>query len=324
MALATVFTFKSSVLYTFYPPLQAHPLFYIGLTLLVVGSWGWVASMIASWRQARAAHPDRPVSLALHATVANAMLWALATIGVAAEMLFQLIPWSLGLEQDNRSAPGTHSVLVLRPSAGVFLDSPGLHHLVHRAAPRSRWQAVLRTARTNGVLAVPHPFHPGRSSPPVSGSGDSRGLEAAAHLQHDDHLVPQLRDGLYHRGLAGGRGTATRWQGTLRLDSHPALGQSDGGERAPGLSAVHGGRFRRSGQRRLYAQLGGPQHRLGRGPLPSHRGQRRGSHVHGSLLLDGAQGERPRAWSWACLPRCSPISGSSAWRCSPSRGTSRV
>src|SRR5215471_5874587 len=29
MALATVFTFKSSVLYTFYPPLQAHPLFYI-------------------------------------------------------------------------------------------------------------------------------------------------------------------------------------------------------------------------------------------------------------------------------------------------------
>src|SRR5262245_55245358 len=97
MALATVFTFKSSVLYTFYPPLQAHPLFYIGLTLLVVGSWGWVAIMIASWRQAKAAHPDLPVSLALHATVANAMLWALCTIGVAAEMLFQLIPWSLGL-----------------------------------------------------------------------------------------------------------------------------------------------------------------------------------------------------------------------------------
>ena len=96
MALATVFTFKSSVLYTFYPPLQAHPLFYIGLTLLVVGSWGWVAIMIASWRQAKAAHPDRPVSLAFHGTVANAMLWALATIGVAAEMLFQLIPWSLG------------------------------------------------------------------------------------------------------------------------------------------------------------------------------------------------------------------------------------
>jgi cytochrome c oxidase subunit I len=97
MALATVFAFKSSVLYTFYPPLQAHPLFYIGLTLLVVGSWGWAASVIVAWRRTRAANPGRPVSLALHATAANAMLWLLATLGVAAEMLFQLIPWSLGL-----------------------------------------------------------------------------------------------------------------------------------------------------------------------------------------------------------------------------------
>ena len=97
VALGTVFAFKSSVLYTFYPPLQAHPLFYIGLTLLVVGSWGWAANMIATWRAARAAAGDRPVSLAMHATATNAMLWLLCTIGVAAEMLFQLIPWSLGL-----------------------------------------------------------------------------------------------------------------------------------------------------------------------------------------------------------------------------------
>jgi cytochrome c oxidase subunit 1 len=97
MALATVFAFKSSVLYTFYPPLQAHPLFYIGLTLLVVGSWVWAANMVASWRAARAAGGDRPVSLAMHGTAANAMLWLLCTLGVAAEMLFQLIPWSLGL-----------------------------------------------------------------------------------------------------------------------------------------------------------------------------------------------------------------------------------
>jgi cytochrome c oxidase subunit 1 len=97
MAIATVFAFKSSVLYTFYPPLQAHPLFYIGLTLLVVGSWVWAGAMIAAWRRARAAAGGGPVSLALHATTANEMLWLLATLGVAAEMLFQLIPWSLGL-----------------------------------------------------------------------------------------------------------------------------------------------------------------------------------------------------------------------------------
>lgn len=92
-----ILSFKASVLYTFYPPLQAHPAFYIGLTLVVVGSWGWAASMIASWRQARARNPGRAVSLPMHATAANAMLWFLCTAGVAAEMLFQLIPWSLGL-----------------------------------------------------------------------------------------------------------------------------------------------------------------------------------------------------------------------------------
>jgi cytochrome c oxidase subunit 1 len=97
MAAYTILTFKSSVLYTFYPPLQAHPLFYIGLTLVVVASWGWCASVIRAWVEARRAHPGRPVSLALHATTANALLWVLATQGVAAEMLFQLIPWSLGL-----------------------------------------------------------------------------------------------------------------------------------------------------------------------------------------------------------------------------------
>ncbi len=90
-----IFTFRASVLYTFYPPLQAHPAFYIGLTLVVVGSWGWAANMIATWRAARRSS-DRPVSLAMHATTVNALLWLLATVGVAAEMLFLLIPWSLG------------------------------------------------------------------------------------------------------------------------------------------------------------------------------------------------------------------------------------
>src|SRR5699024_5564465 len=30
---------EASVLYTFYAPLMAHPVFYIGLTLVIVGSW---------------------------------------------------------------------------------------------------------------------------------------------------------------------------------------------------------------------------------------------------------------------------------------------
>jgi cytochrome c oxidase subunit 1 len=98
MAVAMILTFKASVLYTFYPPMQAHPLFYIGLTLLVVGSWGWCAEVVAAWRRARALRGDRPVGLAMHATMVTALVWAMCTIGVASEMLFQLIPWSLGIE----------------------------------------------------------------------------------------------------------------------------------------------------------------------------------------------------------------------------------
>jgi cytochrome c oxidase subunit I len=94
-----ILTFKASVLYTFYPPLQAHPAFYIGLTLVVVGSWGWCANVIAGWHEARQRLGPKPVSLAMHAMAVTAMLWVLATIGVASEMLFQLIPWSLGLKE---------------------------------------------------------------------------------------------------------------------------------------------------------------------------------------------------------------------------------
>lgn len=93
-----ILAFKASVLYTFYPPLQAHPAFYIGLTLVVVASWGWAANVVATWWALRRSDPTQPVSLAMHATTANAMLWLLCTLGVASEMLFQLIPWSLGLK----------------------------------------------------------------------------------------------------------------------------------------------------------------------------------------------------------------------------------
>jgi cytochrome c oxidase subunit I len=94
-----ILTFKASVLYTFYPPLKAHPAFYIGLTLVVAASWVWAANVVATWWSLRRSDPSRPVSLAMHATTANAMLWLLCTIGVASEMLFQLIPWSLGLTE---------------------------------------------------------------------------------------------------------------------------------------------------------------------------------------------------------------------------------
>jgi cytochrome c oxidase subunit 1 len=93
----SILTGKASVLYTFYPPLKAHPAFYIGLTLVVVASWVWSWSMISTALAWKRENPGVPYPLPVYGMLSAVIVWALATIGVAAEMLFQLIPWSLGL-----------------------------------------------------------------------------------------------------------------------------------------------------------------------------------------------------------------------------------
>jgi cytochrome c oxidase subunit I len=97
MAAVTILRGQSTVLYTFYPPMQAHPLFYIGATLLVVASWLWGGVMIASYRSWRREHPGIPVPLSIHGMLATIIIWYLATAGLAIEVVGMLIPWSLGL-----------------------------------------------------------------------------------------------------------------------------------------------------------------------------------------------------------------------------------
>ncbi|HEX9728521.1 MAG TPA: cbb3-type cytochrome c oxidase subunit I [Gemmatimonadales bacterium] len=94
-----IFSGKATVLYTFYPPLKAHPAFYIGLTLVVVGSWLWCAVLVGTYLGWRHEQPDTPVPLPMYTMLATIAVWVIATIGVAAEMLLQLIPWSLGLTE---------------------------------------------------------------------------------------------------------------------------------------------------------------------------------------------------------------------------------
>ncbi|MGR8979277.1 MAG: b(o/a)3-type cytochrome-c oxidase subunit 1 [Gammaproteobacteria bacterium] len=96
LAALPLLTGSASVLFTFYPPMQAHVLFYIGAALLVIGSWFWCVSMVAMYLQWKKASPHKPVPLAMFATTANAILWLWTSLGVAAEVLFQLIPWAMG------------------------------------------------------------------------------------------------------------------------------------------------------------------------------------------------------------------------------------
>lgn len=95
-AAVTILMNKSTVLFTFYPPMQAHPVFYIGATLLVVGSWIWGGVVIASVRSWRREHLRDPLPLPIHGMLVTIALWYLATTGLAIEVVGMLIPWSLG------------------------------------------------------------------------------------------------------------------------------------------------------------------------------------------------------------------------------------
>ena len=97
MSAWTILWGEASVLYTFYPPLMAHPLFYIGAALLIVGSWGWCWVMARTWMVWKKENPGVRTPLPVHGMLATIIVWVLATIGVAAEVLILLIPWSLGI-----------------------------------------------------------------------------------------------------------------------------------------------------------------------------------------------------------------------------------
>jgi cytochrome c oxidase subunit 1 len=87
----------ATVMFTFYAPLKAHWAFYIGLTLVVVGTWLITLRLALSQRAWRAGHPTARTPLAAFMSLVTMAMWTLASVGLAASMLFLLIPWSLGL-----------------------------------------------------------------------------------------------------------------------------------------------------------------------------------------------------------------------------------
>ncbi len=96
IAVAMIASYNASVLYTFYAPLHASPWFYIGMTLVVVGSWVSTIPIFSSYFTWRKRNPNKPSPLFAFMSVATCILWLIATLGVAVEVLFQLIPWSFG------------------------------------------------------------------------------------------------------------------------------------------------------------------------------------------------------------------------------------
>jgi len=86
----------ASVLYTFYAPLKASPLFYFGLAGLVLGSWCSSITIFSAFLRWRRAHPGESSPLFVYMSVATMIMWDICTLGVVIEVAFLLIPWSLG------------------------------------------------------------------------------------------------------------------------------------------------------------------------------------------------------------------------------------
>jgi cytochrome c oxidase subunit I len=97
MAGIMIYIGEATVLYTFYPPLKAHPLFYIGLTLLVIGSWVAFFNWIPMYLKWRKENPGQRTPLSVVGMFTTFIVWFIATLAVAVEILFMLLPWSLGL-----------------------------------------------------------------------------------------------------------------------------------------------------------------------------------------------------------------------------------
>ncbi|NOX61243.1 MAG: cytochrome C oxidase subunit I [Chloroflexi bacterium] len=92
-------TNQASVLYTFYPPLQGPPIFYFGLVLVVVSTWVVALSLISIYRAWRKEHPGERTPLPAFMSLATYVMWFIASLGVAAEVLVLILPWSLGWVQ---------------------------------------------------------------------------------------------------------------------------------------------------------------------------------------------------------------------------------
>ena len=157
MAAAQVIAGNATVLYTFYTPLKASPWFYIGATLLssARGSSGTkLLENAAYWKRQ---NPGKPLPLVVFTISATFIMWFIATLGVAIEMLGFIIPWSFGWTPRHQRDDHADALLVLRTSARLLLDHGRLHRLVQRysdALSRQRLQRWPHASHVRHAVAA--------------------------------------------------------------------------------------------------------------------------------------------------------------------------
>ncbi len=105
MAAVPILMNNASVLFTFYPPLKADGFYYLGLTLVVVGTYFLLLNQVLTYLAWRKDNPGQRTPLPAFMAIVTMTMWVIATIGIASEMIFLLIPWAFGF------VPGTDVIL---------------------------------------------------------------------------------------------------------------------------------------------------------------------------------------------------------------------
>jgi cytochrome c oxidase subunit 1 len=87
----------ADVLYTFYAPLEAHPIYYAGLALFLIGTWLAGVDWFRMWWGWRKDNPDERTPLQAFMVLTTMLMWYIGTIGLAVKVLVFMLPLSLGI-----------------------------------------------------------------------------------------------------------------------------------------------------------------------------------------------------------------------------------
>ena len=294
MVLIPILMGQASVLFTFYPPLTASPWFYIGLVLVVAGSWIWCVLMLVAMREWKRENPGKPVPLAMFATVANAVMWLWTTVGVAVELVFQVIPASLGIVQTIDAGLARtlfswtlHAIVYfwLIPAYIAF------YTIIPRAAGGRLYSDTM--GRLTFILFLVYSLPVGMHHLMMDPAARQR-LEVHSDVAHRLRVRADAADDFHHHGFAGDRRTAARRPRHFWLDRQVAVGPAGCAGDRTCVRHARLRRVRRADQHGLRHERDGAQHLVGHRALsPDFRRLGR-DHVFRDRLRDMAAPHRPR------------------------------
>ena len=156
-ALIPTFTNEASVLWTFYAPLQAHPAFYIGLTLIVVATWTAGINAYLTWRAWKREHPKERTPLMTLRRLDNV---GHVGAGLGGRRRFDALPADplvVRAPRAGQSPAQPLALLVYGSPRRLLLAVARIHLLVHDAPGPGGRQALQRVARAASSFLRLHP-----------------------------------------------------------------------------------------------------------------------------------------------------------------------